>query len=124
MAVLYPIINALCWYPDDGETEEELRDCAGGLIDLGRNLQSEVDGLPMPALEGYRDRSPLFTFIVPGPDDLNISGLGPPLERDGVSDGIWVILAPLPAGPHAIHFHAELPEVEFVVDVTYNLTVR
>ena len=34
-----------------------------------------------------------------------------------------LMLAPLPPGTHTIHFHSELPDFGFVLDVTYNLTV-
>ena len=123
-ALFYPVVNALCWKPDDGETEEELRACGAGLIDLATALASEVDGAPVAGLENYRVRSPMFSFTLPGTDDRNISNLGPPLEREGVADGVWVLLSPLPVGPHVVHIHAEVPEIEIIIDVTYNLTVR
>ena len=34
------------------------------------------------------------------------------------------MLAPLPAGEHTVHFHGAIPAFDFVLDVTYHLTVR
>jgi hypothetical protein len=38
-----------------------------------------------------------------------------------VSDGYWLMLNPLPAGQHTIHFSGSVPG--FNLDITYNLTV-
>lgn len=40
-----------------------------------------------------------------------------------VADGLYARLAPPAPGAHTVHFHAEVPEAEAVVDVTYDLTV-
>ena len=40
-----------------------------------------------------------------------------------VTDGHYVSLHPLAVGNHTLHFHVENPDVGFVSDVTYHLTV-
>ena len=120
-AILYPILNSICWRPSDFVTEQEGRDCAAYYMNLASNLATQVDRVPLHSLPRYRTGSPIFSFTMP-PD--NIFGLGPPLTRDGISDGFWIMLAPLSPGAHRIHFHGEIPSASFVVDVTYNLTVQ
>ena len=127
-ALLYPIINSLCWRPGDSDTEAGLRTCAAQLVNAATNLQTEVDGASVQGVQRFRTQSPLFQFTVPGPKNHNILGISPPLTRDGVADGYWIMLAPLSAGNHVVHFHGEIPDglgpgVPFVVDVTYRLTV-
>jgi len=40
-----------------------------------------------------------------------------------VNDGYYVMLVPLAAGKHMVHFHGEVPSFDFSLDVTYHLTV-
>jgi hypothetical protein len=41
-----------------------------------------------------------------------------------VQDGFYLMLAPLSRGNHTLHFHARFPGTpDFVLDITYNLTV-
>ena len=79
--------------------------------------------MPLHNLNSYRTQSPLFSITFPPPPN-NIFGLDPPLTRDAVSDGFWIMLAPLSPGAHVVDFHARLPRFKFAVDVTYNLTVQ
>jgi hypothetical protein len=41
-----------------------------------------------------------------------------------VADGVHLMLAPLPPGPHTLHFHGEFPLFNFSLDITYYLTVE
>jgi hypothetical protein len=120
-ALLYPVLNSLCWRPSDFKTEQEGRACAAGFLTSATKLRSEVDDVPLQSLSSYRTQSPLFRFTVPRD---NVFGLTPPLTRDGISDGFWIMLAPLSPGQHRVHFHGELSDFQFVVDVTYRLTVQ
>lgn len=77
----------------------------------------------------YRTQSALFT-IGPLPED-NLLGATPDTTTQSVSDGFFVLLAPLSEGKHKIHFGVEaaftLAEdgFDFILsmDVTYNLKV-
>jgi hypothetical protein len=42
---------------------------------------------------------------------------------EGVIDGYWLLLAPLPPGEHELHFGGALPDIGVVHGVTYHLTV-
>ena len=50
-------------------------------------------------------------------------------DPEAIAEGYWVMLNPLPSGPHVIHFTGSLCVTSdfssiFDVDVTYNLTVK
>jgi len=38
-------------------------------------------------------------------------------------EGFYVMLKPLPVGKHTLRIHGEVPSFDFVLDVTYHLTV-
>lgn len=101
-------------------TEAELR--AG--VEQGfagiRNVQASVDGVPLHHLETYIVESPLFSFTLP---ENNIAG-APAGEYQGVLEGYFLLLEPLPKGHHVIHLHDEFPEFSLISDITYNITVR
>lgn len=74
------------------------------------NLFYEVDGkslIDRSSWTPYRQQSPsAFSFVVPknhyiGPEGGYTAGLQ---VDDGISDGYWVMLNPLPSGKHTIHF--------------------
>jgi hypothetical protein len=135
-ALFFPIINAECSNLEgNGTTDSDLRGCANfieSLIDPA-TLNATLDGVPLTSLSQYRVQSPLFTF---GPLPANnlityfciAQGEGCPAAPAGttgisVSDGFYLMLHPLPPGSHTLHFHGEIPVANFVVDMTYHLTV-
>jgi hypothetical protein len=120
-ALFFPVANVACWRPGDAETEAGLRACAQGILDAFTTVSAQVDGNPIQSLQSYRVQSPLFLFP-PIPAD-NPFGLDPAVQYDGVSDGYWLFLAPLPPGEHVIRFTASAPDFGFALDVTYNLTI-
>jgi hypothetical protein len=87
-----------------------------------------VDGAPISHLkERFRVQSTAFGFTLPA-DNLLKAVYGNPNFVAGtyfpaVDDGWYVMLSPLPAGPHTIHLHGYLPVYDFTLDVTYNLNV-
>jgi hypothetical protein len=120
-ALFFPVLNAECsTFEGNGTTEADLRACAQGAIDLAVGLQCEIDGVPVGNLGDYRATSGLFTWG-PLPGD-NIFGASAGITSPAVSDGYWIMLAPLPAGQHTIHFAGAFAEF-FALDVTYHLTV-
>jgi len=40
-----------------------------------------------------------------------------------VDEGYYLILDPLKAGNHLLHFHGSLPDASFTLDITYHLKV-
>jgi len=130
--ILFPIINVIndapCPNVDytlaPGQTlEDYLKQGAESIIDMARNLAVELDGKPIGGLEQFRVPTKLFSFV--GDPDLTTCFdpciLG--IKQDAVSDGYWILLKPLSKGSHLLHFHGEIQEYEFVVDVTYRVSV-
>lgn len=140
-AILFPIINAewsvveaqangdACLVPaiPSGTSDEALRACAIAQINHVTKLEADVDGVPLQDLTIYRALSPAFDFTAaPG----NLFGV---CSQSGctthaVADGFWIMLTPLSAGSHTVHFRGEafFPELNnftFVTGATYNLTV-
>jgi hypothetical protein len=76
-------------------------------------------------LFGYRATSALFTFTA----DPSLVALDPCVTgttQSGVSDGYWLMLNPLPPGPHTIPFGGKIDfggGSTFEVQVTDNITV-
>lgn len=122
-ALLIPIINSACAKPDDGTTDEAIAACSSGTINLvtTESLKVVVDGKELQGLDDYRFTSPIFSFTGNTPNIF--SPLYEGYREYAFADGYWVMLAPLPAGNHTIHFEGEIPSWAFKVDVTYNLTV-
>ena len=104
------------------------------LIDHATNLSITIDGQPVQNIEHYRAQSQLYTW---GPLPTN-NVFGDPvnfpagLTSLSVADGYYVMLAPLPAGTHTLHFTGGIKtsvangdpfDSESELDITYNLTV-
>ena len=128
-ALFFPIINAeASTIEGNGSTFIDLRNAAQSYTDPvdTTKLACEVDGAPVNNLDQYRALSPLFDYTLAAHDNV-WAAVGEPVP-DGattpsVSDGYYVMLAPLPAGKHTLHFHAEIPSYSYTLDVTYHLTV-
>ena len=121
--IFFPLINNIAFKPFGYETLLDLRSLAASFVDTVTVLQATIDGKAVQDLFKFRVRSSSFTVIAPPggllpPGWTNVPGNTDPL----VSDGYWLLLSPLPAGQHVIHFHAETSG-GFVLDVTYNLTI-
>jgi hypothetical protein len=125
-ALFIPIIDTECsnlepppWF---GATEEERRACAKVNMDPPAvepaNLFAEVDGVPVQNLTAYRVVSPNFYFTAP---DLNVLGV-PGGSGESVGDGYFLLLAPLSAGPHTIHFGGIF--TDWSLDLTYYINVK
>ena len=123
-------MNFFCASPEDGTIGEMVALCSWA-TDLITDVQVTVDGVPVEGLkEDYRFPSPVFPFngAIDNPFDTFCSGVpagtcyeGP--HTSGFSDGYWVMLRPLSPGVHTIHMYGYLADWNFMVDVTYNLTV-
>jgi hypothetical protein len=105
----------------------DLRAGNASAMDGAANFYFQIDGAAIPHLKDkFRVQSTAFGFTIP--DDNLFTAIGEGNFAGGAyypaaDDAVYVMLAPLPAGPHKIHFHAALPLYNFTLDVTYNLTV-
>lgn len=133
-ALFFPIISYLNDYPcpdpnfqpPPGETLEQfLTEGAQAVIDLVTQLEVVVDGRSLNDLFSYQATSRLFTFTA-DPSLVAFDSCVNGTKQFGVTDGYWILLRPLPPGPHTIFFRAVLDfggGSTFEVQVTYNLTI-
>jgi hypothetical protein len=88
-------------------------------------LEADIDGEPVSNLLSYRAASPgAFSVNFPADSIADYVGcqLNPGAYYPFVSDGYWLMLHPLSAGQHTIHFKGGNPAA-FHLDITYHLTV-
>jgi len=136
-AIFFPVLNNLGFAAFPNEGVPVLRAQAAGFIDGATLLRVTLDGVDLRGLQDLRVQSPAFAFVVPV-DGIVSQGTCSPLfvpnfippvppERQGqlcdpaVSDGFWVLLAPLRPGEHTLRFRAR--SGDFSLDVTYKLTI-
>lgn len=131
-ALFFPVVNTI-WVnlPDLGDNpwskdqESYARDLIGASIDTATGVACEIDGVAVKQIAAYRCKTAKGgEFMVQIPEG-NIGGL--PLQGTygpSVDDGIYLMLAPLSAGQHTIHFTAALGDGSWSLQVTYHLTVE
>ena len=124
-SIFLPVLNTECSTieppPFFGSNEDELRACAAAVTNTG--MFATVDGVAVENLPSYRVQSPLYEFSSP---DGGLFG-GPVSGAQSISDGVWLMIAPLSAGTHTIHFGGTQVVADFpalTLDVTYHLTVQ
>ncbi len=130
----FPIINTI-WInvPELGDNpwSDEQRAFAKAyiapFIDTAYDLSCQIDGVEVKDIAAYRCVTPDGAeYMVTFPTDDNPWAPLLPAGTYGpcVDDGIWLMLAPLPAGEHTIHFTAgSTAWGPFALEVTYHLTV-
>jgi len=147
-ALFIPIVNAEDSLLEETElggsnlTIESMRTFLAGVLETVTNLELKVDGIPVQNLkEDFRVKSPVFNFRLPEPlyngDKPNNvftaieSGNYPAgtYYHQAVGDGFYVMLKPLPVGPHTIDFSGTFPngpgpEDDFIISMIYNITVE
>jgi hypothetical protein len=122
-SLFFPIINGAFWSPEDCVDETSCRDIATMTIDLVDILEADIDGMPVENLTVYRAESSAFELnIAPGTIFTDF-GFPPGVRFPTVADGYYLMLAPLSAGQHTIHFRGGISG-EFETEVTYHLNVR
>lgn len=126
--LFFPLLGVanLRWEGTDRKSEQGLRASIKGFSESTRVLQANIDGEDVdisldPDTTPLRTLSPagLFTIIAP---ENNILGVVPGQSFDTVTDGFYLMLAPLPPGPHTITFGGT--SRYFSSYVTYNLIVE
>ena len=123
-ALFFPVVDVECSNlesaPFFGNTPADRSACAKAIIDDTSNLAAEIDGIPVQNLMAYRFQTPDFNFTAPA-DNLN--GI-PPGSGQSTADGYYLMLAPLSAGLHTIHFKGTFTAFDFTIDTTYRLLVK
>jgi len=128
-ALLVPIVNwfdiGWGWTPDDNIPEiiQSFRDFLKSAVDQATDMACEIDGKPVRNIQAYREQSIEFTLTMPEDNLFGMPELAEVTDFLGVDDGYYLLIEPLKAGTHTIHFHAQvLPDIA-PMDVTYHLTV-
>jgi hypothetical protein len=118
-------------------TADQLAAHAAEIFTAVSKTTCTFDGVPVAGLDDpqhtlYRVQSPAFTYTVASHDNLLAAVFDGPCIPDGitvtpaVSDGVFVMVAPLSVGQHTIHFVGVVGPVTtpfFFKDITYNITV-
>lgn len=133
-----PIVNVECSNVEgNGNDGAALRACADFFASLARDLVLELDGASFTNLTSFRTLSPAFGFALPDGNLFQLFGVDAPAgtcSKDGMGicvdylsagDGFYVMLAPLSAGQHTLHFRGTFGDpINFTTDVTYHLTIQ
>jgi hypothetical protein len=128
-ALFFPIIDAEQSLAEGGTSEADCRAVANGFADHATGLSCTIDGRAVEHLSAYRTESPFFPF---GPLPANnLLGLPEGTTSSAVSDGYFVMVAPLSPGQHTIHFTSAFVfttaadgfDFSFSLDITYHITV-
>jgi hypothetical protein len=119
--LFFPIVNTF----DEGTptdvppvTINDLRAVVQGIIDGATNLEVDLDGQSLKDLRAFRVQSSVFGFTLPAD---NFFGAPAGVYFPTADEGYYVMLEPLSAGSHLLHFTGSLPG--FTLDITYKLTV-
>jgi hypothetical protein len=91
------------------------------VIATATGLSCEVDGSPVPITTANLEQSTPFSVRLP---DDNILGDPAGVYFPAVDSGYYVLLPPLSAGQHTIHWAGSLTLFPLSLDVTYNITVQ
>jgi len=92
-------------------------------------LEASIDHVPLHNLTDYRVPSPVFSVTLPEDNVVAfLSGVDVPggIYAPVVSDGYFLMLAPLSAGAHTIHFKATVNSGPFTgsaSEIIYHLTI-
>ena len=125
-ALFFPVVNAECSViepaPFHGEDEVSLRACANDHIDNTSGRFAEIDSVPVSNLDAYRIESPLFEF---GPlPENNLLAAPAGATSPSVDAGVYLLLAPLSVGEHALRVGGTFDEFGASIDTTFIITVE
>jgi hypothetical protein len=140
-ALFFPIIAT--WVDNSGcptytdFSEAELRSRAAASFTFVSEASCTIDGVPVQGLSDpqstpYRVQSQAFDYTLASTDNLLAADFGEPCIPDGttvspaVSDGVFLMVAPLSVGEHTIRFIGVVGPLDspfFSLDITYHLTV-
>jgi hypothetical protein len=121
-ALFFPVINSFCAADPGTDPDPAIqRECVSKAL-AGARGTVEIDGTVVQNLSKYFVdplTSPIFSLTLP-PD--NIFGVSAGTYSPAAAGGIYLLLAPLSAGEHLIHFEGSLDDGT-TVNVTYHLVV-
>jgi hypothetical protein len=123
-ALFFPLLNGIAWMPEDCTVANKCRTLVSeALIDGLVELTCVVDGTPCVFTHQIvrAQSDPRKLNFPPGSLAVTEWGYAPGLRPASFADGYWVMLDPLPPGPHTIRFTAK--RAGFDLDVTYQLLV-
>jgi hypothetical protein len=123
-AILLPVISRWELKTSPADTEADMRAHMKNSLDHVTTLEASIDGTPLQNLWNYRVLSPLFNVTLPKNNLLGV----PEGPTEGVSDGYWLLLQPLPVGEHTIYLNAAVVDVadpanNVVITRTWHLTI-
>ena len=90
------------------------------VIATATGFSCEVDGSPVPITAANLEQSTPFSLHLPAD---NILGVPAGVYYPAVDSGYYVLLPPLSAGQHTIHWAGSITFFSLSLDVTYNITV-
>jgi hypothetical protein len=98
-------------------------------IDDVTNMKFTLDGVPLKNLFSYRAQSPVFSLTLPDDNIFGGASAGVPggVYEPTVSDGYYLMLAPLSKGQHTLDFvgsissNAPFDGVDLSVHYTINV---
>jgi hypothetical protein len=125
--LFFPVLNAVCFDPLTAppvRTEAQLRARCTEFMDAARDMLVEINGRSLEDLgldSSYRVSSDIFYETLPEPNRRNLpAGTYGPM----VTEGYYIMLAPLRVGEHTVRFAGRLgPPFNFALDITYHITV-
>jgi hypothetical protein len=132
--LFFPIINFIADWPCPGPDfcagvplGTCLTDLAQFFMDHVTDLECVIDGRPLHALHRYRATSDVFSLT----GDPSLTVFDPCITgtpQPAVSDGFWIMLAPLPPGVHTIRFRGRIVVpgpggFDFETQVSYTLAI-
>jgi len=131
-SIFFPVINMYYTNVDESppKTEAELHTLASFWAGAITSFSAEIDGQTVENLEEYRFHTEMFSVGFGAGSPLSTANT-PSGETELVAEGIYLLLTPLPPGPHTIRFRglAEYTTAEFgfdgsfALDITYRLTI-
>jgi hypothetical protein len=125
-ALFFPLFNSLYWYPEDGNSVEEVRPKAIDGVEPATSLSVTIDGVLVADPFAYRAASPRGGFefnVAPGSIVETDFGYAPGPRFPAVADGYWMLVHPLSPGHHTLRIQAAATSIGFQLDVTYELEV-
>ena len=135
VALFFPTCNGFADNTDcpssDTFSLEQLAGFASGFVESSSGMSCTIDGVPVKGLDDpitspYRVGPQVFSYTLASTDNIFANFFGLACIPDGITvataaeDGVYLLLAPLSAGQHTIHYTIESCHH----DVTYHLTVN
>ncbi len=120
-SLFFPVLNQIFTsFPAPLTLINEMRAIDASAMDSATGMLVDLDGKQLNNLQNdFRVTS--VTFDVTLPDD-NLFGIPSGEYATAVDDGFYVMLKPLSAGSHTLHFKGTVSLTGFSLDVVYHLT--